>query len=81
MNLNLVFPWYYFPLLLWSYLWTGLVLWRAAKLNQKNWFIFFLIVHTAGILEIIYLFYFAKKKLTIAEVKTWFRNMFFVKSK
>jgi hypothetical protein len=33
---------------------TGLVLYRAARKNQKAWFIFFLLVHTI-IIEIIYL--------------------------
>ncbi|MBU3978546.1 hypothetical protein KJ980_03770 [Patescibacteria group bacterium] len=73
--------WYYYPLFAWSIMWTGIVLWRSARLHQRNWFVVFLIVHTSGILELIYLFYFAKKKLTIAEIKTWFRNMFLVKSR
>lgn len=42
---------------LWSSLWTGLVLWHAARREQKGWFIFFLLVHTAGILEILYLLF------------------------
>jgi hypothetical protein len=43
-------------LLLWSLVWKGLALWRAATRREKVWFIVFLIVNTAGILEIIYLF-------------------------
>ena len=40
----------------WSLLWKGLALWRAAKRNDKWWFIAFLVINTLGILEIIYLF-------------------------
>lgn len=47
------------PLALWSGIWTGLSLWYAAKRNEKWWFILFLIVHTAGILEIVYLLFVA----------------------
>lgn len=42
-------------LMIWSLVWTGLALWHAAKRNDKIWFVVFLLVHTAGILEIIYL--------------------------
>lgn len=45
---------------IWSAAWTGLALWHAARREQKWWFIFFLFVHTAGILEIIYLLFVAK---------------------
>lgn len=39
----------------------GIALWRAAQLNQRNWFIALLIVNTLGILEIIYLLFVSKK--------------------
>lgn len=42
-------------LMIWSLVWTGFALWHAAKRNDKAWFILFLLVHTAGILEIVYL--------------------------
>ena len=42
-------------LLLWSIVWKGLALWKAARRGEKVWFVVFLIVNTAGILEIIYL--------------------------
>jgi len=48
----------------WSLCWKGIALWTAAKNGSKKWFIFMLIVNTAGILEILYIFYFSKKKLT-----------------
>lgn len=47
-------------LVLWSIVWKGLALWHSARLNHKGWFVALLIVNTAGILEIIYLFFVAK---------------------
>ncbi|MGA2968063.1 MAG: DUF5652 family protein [Candidatus Levyibacteriota bacterium] len=63
--------WLFFILYLWSLLWKGLALWRAAQLKQRNWFVGILILNTVGILEIVYLFFFAKKKLTLQELKFW----------
>lgn len=51
------------PILVWSIIIKGVALWRAAKDDQKPWFIVLLVVNTAGILEIIYLLAFAKEKL------------------
>jgi len=61
-----------FTIFLWSLLWKGLALWRASKLGQRNWFIVILIVaNTLGILELVYLFGFAKKKMKVEELKFW----------
>lgn len=43
-------------LVLWELVWKGLALWHSAKNGQIYWFVAFLLVHTLGILEIIYLF-------------------------
>ncbi len=48
-------------LVVWTLVWKGLALWRAASLRQKPWFIVLLVINTLGILEIIYLFFVAKK--------------------
>ncbi len=50
--------------LVWNLLWKGLALWRAAKRGEKWWFIAFLVINTAGILEIIYLFAITGAKLS-----------------
>jgi len=63
--------WMFFVLYLWSLLWKGLALWRAAKLKQRNWFVGILVLNTAGILEIVYLFFFATKKMKLEELKFW----------
>lgn len=64
-----------YVLLIWSIVWKGLALWNAAKNGQKNWFIamfiIILVINTAGILEIIYLFRFAKKRMTLNDLQFW----------
>lgn len=47
-------------LLIWSLVWKGLGLWKAAQEKQKGWFVAMLILNTAGILEILYLYVFSK---------------------
>lgn len=44
----------------WSIFWKGLALWHAARRHEPVWFGALLVINTAGILEIIYLFGFAK---------------------
>jgi len=53
------------PLLLWSIFWKGWALWRAAKDDSKPWFIALLVLNTAGILDILYIFIFSKKPYKI----------------
>ena len=45
----------------WSLVWKGFALWKAAKNAHRNWFIVMLVLNTFGILEIVYIFYFAAK--------------------
>lgn len=59
-------------ILAWTLIWKGLALWRAGKNGQRNWFIAILLINSLGILEMVYLFRFAKKPLTIKEIKGWF---------
>ncbi len=40
----------------------GIALWHAAKREDKWWFIAMLVVNTAGLLELIYIIFFAKVK-------------------
>lgn len=46
---------------LWSIPWKALALWKSARRNHVGWFIFFLLINTAGILEILYLIILRKK--------------------
>ena len=48
------------PVAIWSLFWMGLALWKAAKNESKIWFVILLLVHTVGILDILYIFVFSK---------------------
>ena len=48
-------------LLIWSFIWKGIALWKAARNGSKVWYVVMLLVNTVGILEIIYIFAVAKK--------------------
>jgi hypothetical protein len=58
-------------LYVWSLLWKGLALWNSSKHGQRNWFIVMLVINTVGILEIVYLFRFAKKRMTLRDLLFW----------
>lgn len=55
------------PLLVWSVVWQGIALWKAAQKNDKVWFIVLLLVHTAGLLEILYIYVFSRDKNMLAD--------------
>ena len=48
--------------LAWTLIWKGMALWKSAKQESKPWFIALLILNTAGILPILYVYVFGKKK-------------------
>ncbi|MCX6811700.1 MAG: DUF5652 family protein [Candidatus Berkelbacteria bacterium] len=49
-------------IIIWSLIWKGIALWKSARNNDLVWYIILLILNTAGILEIIYIFAVAKNK-------------------
>ena len=49
-------------LLVWSLIWKGFALWHAARNNQSGWFVVFMVINTAGLLEILYLIFWRKNK-------------------
>jgi len=49
-------------LAVWSAAWKGFALYRAGANRSPAWFVCLLIFNTLGILEILYLFVFSKKK-------------------
>ena len=60
---NVVLLWLVIPLvLIWSMAWKGIALWRAGRNDDLAWFIVLFIVNTVGILPIIYIFAFSRKK-------------------
>lgn len=49
-----------FPLVIWTLVWKGMALWKAAQKEDKIWFVILLIVNTLGILDILYIYVFSK---------------------
>lgn len=54
---------------LWVLPWKGVALWKAARRAEKWWFVALLIVNSLAILDIIYIFYFSRKKEETPEIK------------
>lgn len=54
--------WVLFLIILWVLPWKGVALWKSAQNIQKKWFIVLLVLNTMAILEIVYIFFFSKKK-------------------
>jgi hypothetical protein len=60
----------------------GIALWYAGKNKQRNWFaalfILFLllspVLNLLGIIDLVYLFKFAKNPLTLDEIRSWVQN-------
>ncbi len=50
------------PLLVWSLAWKGVALWKAAREGSRGWFVALLLINTLGILDILYIYVFSKKK-------------------
>lgn len=49
-------------ILTWCMIWKGIALWKAAHNNHQKWFIALFITNTLGLLEIVYIYVFSKKK-------------------
>jgi len=43
------------PVAIWGYFWKAVGLWFSAKNGEKGWFLVFIFVNLAGILELYYL--------------------------
>lgn len=41
---------------IWELLWKAIALWKAASNKQTGWFVVLLLLNTAGILPLIYIF-------------------------
>lgn len=52
-------------LMIWSLIWKGLALWRAARKCNTVWFVLLLLVNTVGILDIIYYYFVAKDSKSV----------------
>jgi len=54
-------------IVVWSIPWKGFALWKSARRGEGVWFIILLLLNTAGILEILYLFFFSNKRKVIID--------------
>ncbi len=52
-----------FLLVVWTLYWKGRAMWLVARKSYKLWFVALLLVNTMGILDILYVYYFSKKRL------------------
>jgi len=52
-----------FGLIIWTLIWKGLALWKSARQENKWWFVAILVLNTLGVLEILYIFIFSRKKI------------------
>lgn len=59
-NFGPYYSWWWIPVLVWSLVWKGSALWRAAGQKDKVWFVILLLVNTVGLLEIFYLYVWPK---------------------
>ena len=60
--------WIILLVILWTLPWKGVALWKSARLKDKWWFIALLVVNTLGLLEILYIFIFSKRKTLVKSV-------------
>ena len=54
------------PLIIWSAVWKLIALWKAARNRQLVWFICLAIFNTAGVLPILYIYYYQRDKTQIS---------------
>ncbi|MBU0466770.1 MAG: hypothetical protein KJ718_02565 [Nanoarchaeota archaeon] len=55
--------WLVLIITVWSLVWKGLALWKAAAKNKSPiWFIVLLVVNTISLLEILYIFIFSEMR-------------------
>ena len=57
--------WTLIAIQLWELPWKGIALWRAARNKHIGWFVTLMLVHLAGLIDIIYIFYFSEPKKRI----------------
>ena len=47
---------------IWALVWKGIALWKSGRNNQLAWFVAVLLVNSFGILPIVYILFFQKKR-------------------
>ncbi len=54
--------------LVWSIVIKGIALWKSARNEDKWWFIALLVINSLGLLELVYIIWFSKKKMELMEM-------------
>jgi hypothetical protein len=54
-------------IIVWSLPWKGFALWKSARRGDSVWFVILLLINTAAILDIAYLFLFSNKRKVIID--------------
>ena len=54
--------WLFGLLATWTLVWKGIGMWKAARNDDRGWFIVFLLINFLGILEILYIYWISKGK-------------------
>ena len=62
--------WLLILVIVWTLPWKGYALWLSARRGEKWWFIILLVVNTLALLEIIYIFFVAKRRPEIVSSPT-----------
>jgi hypothetical protein len=59
---------------LWTLVWKMVALYTAGKTRQKGWFIALFLINTVGVLEILYIGFFAKSEARDAKRRNYRRS-------
>jgi len=62
--------WIIILLVVWPIPWKGWALWKAARLNDKWWFMALLVIQTLAVMDILYIYIFSKRGTLISRNKT-----------
>ena len=74
MVIEIVIPWWVYPVLVWTIAWKAVATWKAARKGHLIWFVVFFIVNTIGILPIIYLTWFHDTEREMKKVRKTVRK-------
>lgn len=55
------FKLWFFVLVVWTLVWKGIALYKAARREDKGWFVALLVLNTLGIVEILYVYIFSQR--------------------
>ncbi len=63
-------------LIIWSFFWKGIALWKSARKEHISWFCILLLVNTLGVIDIAYIFYLYKYELGSKKLLAFLNKQF-----